>query len=88
MKRLQRFFLWSSLVVVGLLLILFWGSNSMEKRDNFLSLAAAFEQRNLFIEEHRYPVEGGEIYAVQIGDKTLVVNRCGVEVFISVKFSC
>ena len=43
----------------------------MEKRDNFLSLAAAFEQRNLFIEEHRYPVEGGEIYAVQIGDKTL-----------------
>ena len=43
----------------------------MEKRDNFLSLAAAFEQRNLFIEEHRYPVEGGEIYVVQIGDKTL-----------------
>lgn len=71
MKKLQRIFIWSSLVVIGLLLLLFWGSSSMEKRDDFSSLATLFEQRNLSIEEFRYPVEGGELYAVQIGDKTL-----------------
>jgi len=43
----------------------------MEKRDDFSVLATAFEQNNLSIEEHRYPIEGGEIYAVQVGDKTL-----------------
>ena len=43
----------------------------MEKRDDFSSLAALFEQNNLSIEEHRYRDEGGEVYAVQIGDKSL-----------------
>lgn len=43
----------------------------MEKRDDFSSLATAFRQNNLSIEEHHYPIEEGEIYAVQVGDKTL-----------------
>ena len=71
MKILQRIFIWSSLVGIVLLLLFLWGSNSMEKRDDFSSLATLFEQRNLSIEEHHYPVEGGEVYAVQIGDKSL-----------------
>ena len=54
-----------------LLLFLLWGSSFMEKREDFSSLAAAFRQNNLSIEEYRYRLEGGEIYAVQIGDKTL-----------------
>lgn len=71
MKKLQRFFTWLSLAVIVLILLLLWGSNSMEKRDDFSSLAAVFEQNNLAIEEHRYSIEGGDIYAVQVGDKSL-----------------
>ncbi|MCH1416925.1 MAG: alpha/beta hydrolase [Flavobacteriaceae bacterium] len=71
MKTLQRIFIWSSLVGIVLLLLFLWGSNSMEKRDDFSSLATLFEQNNLSIEEHLYRVEGGELYAVQIGDKSL-----------------
>ena len=43
----------------------------MEKRDDFSSLAAVFEQNNLAIEEHLYSFEEGELYAVQVGDKSL-----------------
>ena len=71
MKKLKRFFLWSSLVGIVLLVLFLWGSNLMEKRDDFSSLATVFEQNNLSIEEHHYRVEGGELYAVQIGDKSL-----------------
>jgi len=42
----------------------------MGERDDFSSLATVFEQKSLSIEEYRYPTEGGEIYAVQVGDKT------------------
>ena len=43
----------------------------MENREDFSSLAAAFEQSNLSIEEYRYRLEGGEVYVVHVGDKTL-----------------
>ena len=71
MKKIKRFFLWFSFATIMLLLFLLWGSSSMEEREDFSSLAAAFEQNNLSIEEYRYRLEGGEIYAVQVGDKTL-----------------
>ena len=71
MKKLKRFLFWFGIAIVLSLLLLLWGSSAMEKRDDFSVLATAFEQNNLSIEEHRYPIEGGEIYAVQVGDKTL-----------------
>ncbi len=43
----------------------------MEKRDDFSNFKIAFQQKKLPIEEYRYTLDDGEMYYVQIGDKSL-----------------
>lgn len=73
MKRLKRFFLWFNLVGFLLLILILWGSRSMEKRDDFSDFKIAFQQKKLPIVEYRYTLDDGEMYYVRIGDKSLPV---------------
>ncbi|MGB1449877.1 MAG: alpha/beta fold hydrolase [Flavobacteriaceae bacterium] len=71
MKRLGRFFTGFVLVSVTLLLLLFLGTSAMDDRSSFTALQTEFNQKGISIAEHQYPLSGGELYYVTIGENDL-----------------
>ena len=71
MKHFGRFFKGFVLVSVAIPLFLFLGTSAMDDRSSFTALQTEFNQKGISITEHQYPLSGGELYYVTIGENDL-----------------